>query len=107
MSNSIRVRPAICRPPEQDVATELSEDPSSVVESIPQDRSCHGGERSAGELVNMAEPSFHLRRGEKSDAPALAEFATRIFSDTFGADNKPEDMAAHLADRFGVRQQTE
>ncbi len=55
----------------------------------------------------MAEPSFQLRRAELSDAPALAEFAARIFFETFGADNTPEDMAAHLADRFGVRQQTE
>ncbi|HEV7507046.1 MAG TPA: GNAT family N-acetyltransferase [Thermoanaerobaculia bacterium] len=55
----------------------------------------------------MAEPSIQLRRGEKADAPALAEFAARIFSDTFAADNRPEDMEAHLADRFGVRQQTE
>ncbi|HEX3553135.1 MAG TPA: GNAT family N-acetyltransferase [Thermoanaerobaculia bacterium] len=55
----------------------------------------------------MAEPSFHLRRAGPADAPALAEFAARIFSDTFAADNRPEDMAAHLADRFGVRQQTD
>lgn len=53
------------------------------------------------------EPSFRLRRGEKADAAALAEFAARIFSDTFAADNRPEDMEAHLADRYGVRQQTE
>ena len=55
----------------------------------------------------MAELAFRIRRAEPADAAALADFAARIFSDTFGADNRPEDMAAHLADRFGVRQQTE
>jgi diamine N-acetyltransferase len=47
-----------------------------------------------------------IRRAEPADAPALAEFAARVFDQTFGPDNRPEDMAAHLADRFGVRQQT-
>jgi GNAT superfamily N-acetyltransferase len=51
------------------------------------------------------EGAFRIRRAEPADAPALADFAARIFADTFGADNRPEDMAAHLADRFGVRQQ--
>jgi GNAT superfamily N-acetyltransferase len=55
----------------------------------------------------MAEPSFQLRRAEQSDAAALAEFAARIFSDTFAADNRPEDMEMHLADRFGIQQQTD
>jgi diamine N-acetyltransferase len=55
----------------------------------------------------MAEPAFQLRRAAKSDAAALAEFAARIFSDTFAAENRPEDMEVHLADRFGVRQQTD
>lgn len=55
----------------------------------------------------MSEPDFQLRRAVPADAAALAEFAARVFSDTFAADNRPEDMAAHLAGRFGVRQQTE
>jgi diamine N-acetyltransferase len=53
----------------------------------------------------MTEPT--LRRAGPADAAALAEFAARIFDETFGPDNRPEDMAAHLADRFGVRQQSE
>jgi ribosomal protein S18 acetylase RimI-like enzyme len=52
-------------------------------------------------------PSFSIRRAEPADAGPLADFAARIFDETFGPDNRPEDMAAHLADRFGVRQQTE
>jgi diamine N-acetyltransferase len=55
----------------------------------------------------VSEPVFQLRRAVPADAALLAEFAARAFSDTFAADNRPEDMAAHLADRFGVRQQTE
>jgi len=51
--------------------------------------------------------SFRLRRAEPADAATLADFAARIFEETFGPDNRPEDMAAHLADRFGVRQQAE
>jgi GNAT superfamily N-acetyltransferase len=52
------------------------------------------------------EPAFRIRRPEPADAAPLAELAARLFADTFAADNRPEDMAAHLADRFGVRQQS-
>jgi diamine N-acetyltransferase len=55
----------------------------------------------------MTEPGVSIRRAEPADAGPLADFAARIFDETFGPDNRPEDMAAHLADRFGVRQQTE
>lgn len=37
----------------------------------------------------------------------MAELAARTFSETFAADNRPEDMAAHLAARYGERQQGE
>jgi diamine N-acetyltransferase len=49
--------------------------------------------------------SLHIRRGVTADASALAEFAARTFADTFAADNSPEDMQAHLASSYGVRQQ--
>ena len=52
------------------------------------------------------EAAVRIRRAEPADAAALADFAARMFADTFGPYNRPEDMAAHLADRFGVRQQT-
>ena len=48
-----------------------------------------------------------LRRGVPSDAAALAEFAARTFADTFASDNRPEDMAAHLAKAYGVPQQAQ
>ena len=49
---------------------------------------------------------IRIRRGNPADAPALAAFAARSFRETFAADNRPEDMAAHLASSFGVAQQT-
>jgi GNAT superfamily N-acetyltransferase len=36
----------------------------------------------------------------------LAAFAARTFAETFAADNRPEDMQAHLAKSYGVPQQT-
>ncbi len=50
--------------------------------------------------------SIRIRRGVASDAPALAAFAARTFAETFAADNRPEDMQAHLASSYGVPQQT-
>ena len=49
--------------------------------------------------------SLVLRRASPSDATALAAFAAEAFSDTFAADNTPEDMAAYLAGAFGEAQQ--
>lgn len=46
-----------------------------------------------------------IRRAVTSDAAALAEIAARTFVDTFGAQNRPEDVAAYLAKSFGVPQQ--
>lgn len=49
-----------------------------------------------------------IRRAVPGDAAALAEFAARTFSETFGAANRPEDLAAHLRAWFGwVQQGTE
>jgi ribosomal protein S18 acetylase RimI-like enzyme len=47
-----------------------------------------------------------IRRGIAADAPALAAFAARTFADTFAADNTAEDLQAHLASSYGIRQQT-
>lgn len=55
----------------------------------------------------MTVPAVLIRRAEAADAAPLADFAARIFADTFAAGNRPEDMAAHLAGTFGVRQQSE
>lgn len=46
-----------------------------------------------------------IRRGELRDAALLAELGARTFSETFAADNTPEDMAAYLASAFTPTQQ--
>ncbi len=51
-------------------------------------------------------PPFTIRRAAVSDAPALAELAARTFTETFAADNSPEDLDAHLRSSYGVAQQT-
>jgi diamine N-acetyltransferase len=47
-----------------------------------------------------------IRRATVADAADVAALGARTFHDTFAADNRPEDMAAHLATTFGVPQQT-
>ena len=42
-----------------------------------------------------------IRLADSGDAALLAELGARTFCDTFAADNKPEDMAAYLAESFG------
>jgi len=46
-----------------------------------------------------------VRRGTVADAPLLAEFAARLFEDTFGPDNDPADMRAYLVRAFSVARQ--
>jgi GNAT superfamily N-acetyltransferase len=56
----------------------------------------------------MLEPdSLHIRIAVESDAPALAAFAARTFEETFGPQNRPEDLRAHLSKAFGLAQQTQ
>src|SRR5882672_10540246 len=54
-------------------------------------------------------PSFHsnliIRNGKADDAALLAELGARTFSDTFAADNTPEDMTAYLASAFSLAKQ--
>ncbi|MEZ5420094.1 MAG: GNAT family N-acetyltransferase [Vicinamibacterales bacterium] len=51
-------------------------------------------------------PDLRIRRATAADAALIADLGARTFSDTFAADNRPEDMAAHLAEAFGLPQQT-
>lgn len=46
-----------------------------------------------------------IRRGRGDDAGLLAELGARTFSETFAADNSPENMAAYLAEAFSPVQQ--
>lgn len=53
--------------------------------------------------MSAGEPT--IRRGRPGDARALAALAARTFEETFGRDNTPEDMAAHLERSYGEAQQ--
>ena len=46
-----------------------------------------------------------IRRASRADAPALAELGAKTFSDTFAAQNRPEDIEAYLAKTYGEAQQ--
>ena len=48
-----------------------------------------------------------IRRGVVSDALVLSEFAARTFSETFGASNRPEDMAVFLSTHYSVALQSQ
>ncbi|HUO52387.1 MAG TPA: GNAT family N-acetyltransferase [Gemmatimonadaceae bacterium] len=49
--------------------------------------------------------AFTVRRGAAGDAAVLAAFMARTFQETFGAQNSPEDIAAHAARSYGASQQ--
>jgi ribosomal protein S18 acetylase RimI-like enzyme len=49
--------------------------------------------------------TFTMRRATPQDASVVAAFAERTFVETFGRDNTPEDLAAHVAKAFGIAQQ--
>ncbi len=52
-----------------------------------------------------AEGRVIIRRANSDDNILLAEMGARTFSDAFGADNTPEDMAAYLAAAFSPAKQ--
>jgi ribosomal protein S18 acetylase RimI-like enzyme len=47
-----------------------------------------------------------IRRATPDDAAVVAAFAERTFVETFGPDNTPDDLAAHVAKAFGVAEQS-
>ncbi len=55
----------------------------------------------------MNDTSLLIRQGTVADASDLTVFAARTFTETYGADNRPEDMQAHLSSSFGLAQQTQ
>jgi diamine N-acetyltransferase len=52
-----------------------------------------------------AKKMISIRAGYATDAAALAELAARTFRETFAAENRPEDMALHVAQNYGTSQQ--
>jgi diamine N-acetyltransferase len=51
-------------------------------------------------------PGLTIRHCTLADAGLLSELGARTFSETFAADNSPEDLAAYIATSFNVTQQT-
>jgi len=47
-----------------------------------------------------------VRRAAPEDAARITEFAARAFRDAFEAENRPEDVVAHLAATFTPERQT-
>jgi ribosomal protein S18 acetylase RimI-like enzyme len=54
----------------------------------------------------IQKPDVTIRRANAGDAGLLAELGARTFSETFAADNSPEDMAAYLASSFSLARQS-
>lgn len=50
-------------------------------------------------------PDLVIRRANEADAALLAELGARTFSETFAADNRPEDLASYLAESFSAARQ--
>lgn len=65
------------------------------------------GRRSFADMTSgaFATTSINVRRAMPADAARLASFGAAAFTDTFGPDNRPEDMAAYLAESFGEARQ--
>ena len=55
--------------------------------------------------MTTAKANSLIRRAGAADARLLAELGARTFSETFAADNTPEDMTAYLAGSFNLEQQ--
>jgi ribosomal protein S18 acetylase RimI-like enzyme len=56
--------------------------------------------------MSAADPSeITTRRAVPADAALLAELAASTFSDTFAADNTPENLTQYLAEAFGEKVQ--
>ena len=49
--------------------------------------------------------AFAFRTATAADAARLAEFAERTFRETFGPDNRPEDMERYIAGSYGADHQ--
>lgn len=54
----------------------------------------------------MYDSHMTIRVATAADAAAVADLARRTFYDTFADSNNPDDMALHLAQSYGVDQQT-
>jgi GNAT superfamily N-acetyltransferase len=53
----------------------------------------------------MADQNVHLRAATSADSAALSALGAKLFEQTFGVDNTPEDMQAYLAESFTPERQ--
>lgn len=51
-------------------------------------------------------PSLRIRRATIDDAAKLADFAARVFIETFGDENDPEDLRDHVEQSYNLAQQS-
>jgi ribosomal protein S18 acetylase RimI-like enzyme len=53
----------------------------------------------------MLDQNVRLRAASTTDAPALSALGARLFEQTFGVHNTPEDMQSYLAESFAPERQ--
>lgn len=61
--------------------------------------------RTVSGATTRATGELRIRRGVATDAGMLAEFAAQCFTQTFAADNRPEDLYTFLQSAYGEPQQ--
>ena len=50
---------------------------------------------------------MHVRRATTADVPALSAFGRRVFGETFGPENNPDDLRAYLDSAYTEARQTD
>ena len=56
--------------------------------------------------MNQTQPDLVIRRATSADANLLAELGARTFTETFAADNTPEDLSSYLTASFNPSRQS-
>ena len=56
--------------------------------------------------VNTMVSSLRVRRATIGDAAALAAFAERVFIETFGDENDPDDLRNHVRETYNLERQS-
>jgi diamine N-acetyltransferase len=67
----------------------------------------HEGSQSVSRELASAKYDVVVRIATADDAALIADLGARTFAETFGPDNRPEDLAAHLSASFGLDRQRE
>ena len=64
-----------------------------------------GGEGHEHGSMTVHDDTIDIREATTADAPALASFGERTFRDAFAAQNRPEDVEAHVAATYSLERQ--